>query len=573
MSNKENKFFSDDTFKLPIEYLDNKQKIPDNVKTDLELENTVLENNKSIYTHTLQPTTDLGKLSIPSWSKYFTTNKYFLEDSQKLYKNIHSIPFEHSIIENMLTSWNEIKKQNNFLEKFQYIDFQKLMWLNKSSMFLSILSFYNISAPVLQLLAPLFILIVPFFVLKVMQLPISWNSYYKILKENLRNHAVGKLFFSFRNASLGNKAYLLFAAGMFFWNIYQNIISCYKFYINTYYITSKFETINNYLDYTIEKMKLFYSLTNNYDSYNEFNNNLITYKDKLQSFHNTIRNLPLNTHKIGKIRYIGRLMKHFFVLYDDDNIENIIEYSFGFHGYIDTILGINKNIRNKKLNICSFKKKLKFQFNNFYHPSIENPIKNNINLKKNIIITGPNAAGKTTTIKATIINIILTQQIGYGFFDNGNNSLFDYIHCYLNIPDTCSRDSLFQAEARRCKNILDCIEKHPNKKHFCIFDELYSGTNPYEAISSAYSYLNHISKNKNVRFLLTTHYIRLCNLFKKKNITNKSMKTLFKENNDPQYTYKITNGISTVKGGVSVLKNLNYPENIINMTNRILEKI
>ena len=51
------------------------------------------------------------------------------------------------------------------------------------------------------------------------------------------------------------------------------------------------------------------------------------------------------------------------------------------------------------------------------------------------------------------------------------------------------------------------------------------------------------------------------------------MKTLFKENNDPQYTYKITNGISTVKGGVSVLKNLNYPENIINMTNRILEKI
>ena len=132
---------------------------------------------------------------------------------------------------------------------------------------------------------------------------------------------------------------------------------------------------------------------------------------------------------------------------------------------------------------------------------------------------------------------------------------------------------MFQAEARRCKNILDIIEKHPNKKHFCIFDELYSGTNPYEAISSAYSYLFHISKNKNVRFLLTTHYIRLCKLFEKKTISNKSMKTLFKQNNDPHYTYKITNGISTVKGGVSVLKNLNYPEKIINMTNKILEKI
>jgi hypothetical protein len=438
MSNKENTFFSDNTFKLPIEYLNNKQKIPDNVKTDLELVNTVSENTKSIYTHTLQPTTELGKLSIPSWSKYFTTNKSFLEDSQKLYKNIHSIPFQQSIIDKMLSSWKDVKEQSNFLEKYQYIDFQRFMWLNRSSMFLSILSFYNISAPVLQLIAPIFILIVPFFVLKMMQLPISWDSYYKILKENLKNHAVGKLFFSFKNASLGNKAYLLFAAGMFFWNIYQNIISCYRFYINTYYITKKFEIINEYLDYTIEKMKFFYNLTNKYTSYNKFNDNLLTYKDKLQTFHNTIRNLPINTHKLGKIRYIGKIMKHFFVLYDDNNIQNIIHYSFGFHGYIDSIIGINKNIINQKINICTFNKKLKFKFNNFYHPSIENPIKNNINLKKNIIITGPNAAGKTTTIKATIINIILTQQIGYGFFHSANNSIFDYIHCYLNIPDTCS---------------------------------------------------------------------------------------------------------------------------------------
>ena len=144
---------------------------------------------------------------------------------------------------------------------------------------------------------------------------------------------------------------------------------------------------------------------------------------------------------------------------------------------------------------------------------IENPVKNNIDLKKNIIITGPNAAGKTTLIKATIINLLLTQQIGFGFYDSCETGFFDFIHCYLNIPDTCSRDSLFQAEARRCKNILQTVIDNPNKKHFCIFDELYSGTNPYEAISSAYSYLKFISKNKQVRFMLTTHYFKLCKLY------------------------------------------------------------
>ena len=44
-------------------------------------------------------------------------------------------------------------------------------------------------------------------------------------------------------------------------------------------------------------------------------------------------------------------------------------------------------------------------------------------------------------------------------------------------------------------------------------------------------------------------------------------------NNDPNYSYKITNGISKIKGGVCVLKQLNYPEEIINTTNKILEKL
>ena len=51
------------------------------------------------------------------------------------------------------------------------------------------------------------------------------------------------------------------------------------------------------------------------------------------------------------------------------------------------------------------------------------------------------------------------------------------------------------------------------------------------------------------------------------------MKTKLDSNNNPIYTYKITNGISTVKGGVSVLRNLKYPENIIKMSTYILEKI
>ena len=51
------------------------------------------------------------------------------------------------------------------------------------------------------------------------------------------------------------------------------------------------------------------------------------------------------------------------------------------------------------------------------------------------------------------------------------------------------------------------------------------------------------------------------------------MKTIEDNQKNPQYTYKITKGISTVKGGVTVLKNLEYPEQIIKTANHVLDKI
>ena len=405
-----------------------------------------------------------------------------------------------------------------------------------------------------------------------MKLPITWDAYYNILIANLKHHAIGKLLMSFNEVSMGQKVYIVFCLGLYFYNIYQNIILCYRFYKNTYTVVNNFEVTNEYLDYTIQKIKLTLTITNKLKTYKEFNKHLVEYLEKLEKYRDCIKNLP-TTNGIQKFIQIGKLMKEFYIFYDSKEVENMINWSFGFHGYIDNILGINSNIRKQLINKCKIVDKLKFSVKNIWHPCIEKPQKNSINLKKNIIITGPNAAGKTTLIKASIINLLLTQQIGFGYFDSCDTGFFDFIHCYLNIPDTCSRDSLFQAEARRCKNILKCITNNPDKKHFCIFDELYSGTNPYEAISSAFSYLRYIAKNKNVRFLLTTHYLKLCDLLESNDkIINKSMLTKIKDH-EPTYLYKLVNGKSTLKGGVSVLKKLDYPSYILDETKKILTKL
>lgn len=227
------------------------------------------------------------------------------------------------------------------------------------------------------------------------------------------------------------------------------------------------------------------------------------------------------------------------------------------------------------MNFCTIKNS-RTKFIGAYYPPLldatEN-IKNTYDINKNYIITGPNAAGKTTFIKTTILNIIFSQQLGAGFYKRANITLYHQLHCYINIPDTSGRDSLFQAEARRCKDILDIIRENPNEKHFCIFDELYSGTNPYEATASAYGYLRYLSRLPNVKFILTTHFIDLCQDIEKiKNIKNYHMKTEIIKG-QIKYKYLLAKGISTIKGGIQVLYDLDYPAEIIEIAEKHLNAV
>ena len=73
--------------------------------------------------------------------------------------------------------------------------------------------------------------------------------------------------------------------------------------------------------------------------------------------------------------------------------------------------------------------------------------------------------------------------------------------------------------------------------------------------------------------MLTTHFIRLCDIFKDdKKIKNFSMKTDIIDD-IPKYHYKIQEGISSIKGGITVLKEIKYPKEILKNAKNILDKL
>ena len=572
-----------DVFQMPISFNPNKQILNSHIIQDLELIKTIDNKESSIYKHIFSPNNCFGDIMLESFTKYYTTDIQFLKDTQVMLKNYKASQEEMDSykFKEILDTWNEIKKETGFCEKYLYIDWEHGKFLNHNPIFLQIMSLYNIISPLLSLFLPIFVLIIPFFIIKMKGLDITMIEYVNILKIIIANHAIGKIFTEFNNIDTSQKIYLIVSAAFYVFSIYQNILVCIRFYSNTKKIHDYLFKFKNYIQFTISSMDSYLLLTNNLTSYASFQQDIIQHKNILKEFKEKLDSIKPFQMNISKLLDVGNILHTFYQLHDNKIYNNSLLYSFGFNGYINNIEGLCKNISNKHINYAkllnkkSNKKSNKNKnncssFTKAFYPNLINTkhVKNTYKLDSNYIISGPNASGKTTLLKTTLINIILSQQIACGCYKKANIIPYDYLHCYLNIPDTSGRDSLFQAEARRCKEIIDMINNADRKQtHFCIFDELYSGTNPEEATISAIAFMEYLVKYQNIKCMLTTHYIKVCkHLSTNENINNYNMKTL-NENNQLKYTYLLVDGISDIKGGFKVLSDMNYPTEIINKTN------
>jgi hypothetical protein len=623
---------------------------------------------KGLYHYVFAPSSVYGTDYLPIWSKYYTTDIAYLKHTQTLLEMFDNELLERNIAQNtghansveafstMKDTWTNFRgngKIADFKEKFSYIETPFLTKLNTSSSFLQFLSLYNISSPVIALLTPIIVLIIPFFVLIMRGLSVSISEYIDILKTIIGQHSVGRILNNFSEVSIEQKMYILMSVVFYGIQIYQNVMACIRFYNNIKLVHTHIHTINGYLTATGVNMSYMIQLIQTYhlSSYEPFREELSERYTLLNEVTHALTDISPFSVSVSKFFQIGYVMKNYYSLFSQTDLNELLEYSFGFNAYMEHLTACRSIVLSGMMNKCSFVATTAPVIDNTdtdtdtdvtrpLSPIAESPeaeapeaqeaseasdaavteavlpppppppphpvtvkktgitkltsqiyaplkareshetgnaaaavvVANDVSLDKQLIITGPNAAGKTTVIKTTLFNLILSQQIGYGFYDRAEINPYDFLHCYLNIPDTSGRDSLFQAESRRCMEILRCIIDNPTKRHFCIFDELYSGTNPYEAVAAAYGYIDYISKNPNVDLILTTHYIELCELLEKRNsdaITNLHMSV------SPltgEYLYKIADGISTIKGGLKVLRDLDYPNEIVESARRIIDR-
>ena len=232
-------------------------------------------------------------------------------------------------------------------------------------------------------------------------------------------------------------------------------------------------------------------------------------------------------------------------------------------GYLDFVQA--KSLYGNEIDgyVATLEKEQQIHLIGAKHPLLNKDtcIPNSFELNKDhriMIITGPNAGGKTVALK-TVGLLILMNQCGLPLPTSKKPILSIFNNIYLDVGDNQSIQDNLSTFSAHITNIAQIV-KNIGGKDIVLIDELGTGTSPNEGEALAISVINEILF-KNSFGIISSHFEGVKILaMQNDNIINAS--ALFDEEKLLP-TYKIKVGMPGKSYGVDVASRLGMPEHII----------
>ena len=190
------------------------------------------------------------------------------------------------------------------------------------------------------------------------------------------------------------------------------------------------------------------------------------------------------------------------------------------------------------------------------HPLIKKPVKNDFQLLDRAIITGANASGKSTFMKAVAINCILAQTIHTCIASKIKLQPMQIVTCMSLRDDIVTGESYYFREAKYLKRILDLIAEESSV--LIVIDEMLKGTNTKERVAASKAILEYIGNLKCLA-LVATHDNELTesSLYKDYHFSSQI------RGKDIVFEYLIHKGTNEQSNAVALLSYLGYPKSIV----------
>lgn len=203
------------------------------------------------------------------------------------------------------------------------------------------------------------------------------------------------------------------------------------------------------------------------------------------------------------------------------------------------------------------------------YPLIKNPVPLNFEIGdsyRTLIITGPNAGGKTVVLKTVGLLTIATE---LGFHINAKEgteiSIFDKI--FVDIGDNQSIENALSTFSSHVSNLSKII-KESNKSTLLLFDEIGSGTEPNEGAALAIAVLEELYHMGCIT-IATTHYGEIKSFSNKHPDFENAAMEFKRDTLEP--LYKLHIGKSGNSNALYIAKKMGISDKIINRTKEYIE--
>lgn len=519
---------------------------------------------KNILQHINKTKTNFGDFFLNKLLNSPTHHHNILLERQKILKDLKENQSEKIVTEikscqtdlnNIFWFFKESDEHSDFIYNLIFYNNRFLKFLNTNESFMHISNCYKIIiSPIFSTLSPLIYILVPFVLIRIMGLRIPlkflikmlWNQSSMISLPFVKNPTLNKL------VQIFSKFLSVF---FYFQSIYNNYLSS----------KSKTEIIGMFQE-KLSSIKRILNLNNLIEkTYPQYFPKSNVFCHKLL---NDINEETLYDQKPKLFNNKGRIITQFYQFIQSK--ECILDALINI-GLIDCYYGINEN----KLTFPEFlnQEKPYLNISKTWHPNVKNPVKNSIIFKddrRNYLLTGPNAAGKSTFIKSVFLNIYFAQTIGVVHCQEMQITPFELLVTSIRNQDEQGKESLFEAEVHKVGAYLDKISSIKGKI-FSIIDEVFTSTNYQEGFAASMALCETIGNYKNCFHIVTTHYTKLYKIEKKKETGFKNIRfSVLIDKDNILFPYKLERGYSKQYVALKLMRQKKLNDEFLNKAIKLI---
>lgn len=203
-----------------------------------------------------------------------------------------------------------------------------------------------------------------------------------------------------------------------------------------------------------------------------------------------------------------------------------------------------------------------------YHPLLSEPVKNSIRTEQGVLVTGSNASGKSTFLKAVAINALLAQTVHTCPSESYRGGLYRIFTSMALRDNLESGESYYIVEIKALKRILDAVHADPSPV-LCFVDEVLRGTNTVERIAASTQVLKSLHR-PGVLCFAATHDIELTRLLETAYDNYHFEEQV--EGDDIRFNYQLMPGRAGTRNAIRLLGIIGYDEDIIREADRMAEE-